>query len=154
MTTTSDQTSDSLTDQTIDTLNAFLRGEMSAVEAYQQALERLTNAGARPQLDECRRDHQQRVEKLRRHIMQLGGAASEGSGVWGTFTKLFEGGAKVFGDRATIAALEEGEDHGLRLYRDDMDKLDIQARELVEMDLLPAQRRTHATLSALNRTLH
>ncbi|HET6280744.1 MAG TPA: DUF2383 domain-containing protein [Polyangia bacterium] len=154
MTPYNEQTSDSLTDQTIDTLNAFLRGEMSAVETYQQALERLSNAGARQQLEECRRDHQQRVEKLRRHIIQLGGSATEGSGAWGTFTKLFEGGAKVLGENAAIAALEEGEDHGLRLYRDDLDKLDIQAREFVEMDLLPAQRRTHATLSALKHTMH
>lgn len=142
------------TDQTIDRLNELLRGEMSAVETYQQALERLYNAGARQQLEECRRDHQERVEKLRRYIIQRGGAASEGSGAWGTFTKLFEGGAKILGDKAAIAALEEGEDHGLRLYRDDLDKLDVQSRQLVEMDLLPAQQRTHNTMSALKHTLH
>ena len=40
------------------------------------------------------------------------------------------------------------------LFLEQADKLDIQARELIEMDLLPAQRRTHATLSALKHTFH
>ena len=142
------------TEQTITRLNQFLRGEISAVETYQQALNRLMNAGAHQQLEECRRDHEQRVEKLRRHIMQMGGIPAAESGAWGSFAKLFEGGATTFGDKAAIAALEEGEDHGLRLYRDDLDQLDSQSRQLVEMDLLPAQRRTHQTLSALKHSLH
>ena len=55
----------------------------------------------------------------------------------GAFARLFEGGAKAFGDRAAIAALEEGEDHGLKLYRESFKKLDADARQLVEQDLLP-----------------
>jgi hypothetical protein len=140
------------TEKSIDTLNAFLRGEISAVETYQQALEKLDAFSARQQLEECKRSHQQRVEKLRRQITQMGGTPSEGSGPWGAFTKLFEGGAQLFGEKAAIAALEEGEDHGLRLYRDDIDKLDLQSRQLVEMDLLPAQERTHSFLSSLKHT--
>jgi uncharacterized protein (TIGR02284 family) len=142
------------TERSIDTLNALLRGEMSAVETYQQALERLKDFNARQQLEECRRSHQERAEKLRRHIVQMGGKASEDSGAWGTFTKLFEGSAKAFGEKAAIAALEEGEDHGLRLYRDDLNKLDAHSRALVESDLLPAQRQTHDALSALKHTKH
>jgi hypothetical protein len=53
-----------------------------------------------------------------------------------------------------VAALEEGEDHGLKLYRDDLDKFDIVTRQIVEADLLPAQQRTHQFMSALKRTLH
>ena len=142
------------TDKSIDTLNAFLRGEMSAVETYQQAIERLKGSERRVELEECQRSHEQRVQRLRQHIVQLGGEPSESSGPWGAFTRLFEGGAKAFGERAAIAALEEGEDHGLRLYRDDIDKLDPQSRQLVEMDLLPAQERTHRSLSTLKHSMH
>jgi uncharacterized protein (TIGR02284 family) len=141
-------------EKSIDTLNGFLRGEMSAVETYDQAIERLKTSEARMQLEECKRSHEQRVQRLRQHIALLGGEPSESSGPWGAFTKLFEGGAKTFGERAAIAALEEGEDHGLRLYRDDVEKLDASSRQLVEMDLLPAQERTHRSLSALKHSLH
>ena len=64
------------------------------------------------------------------------------------------GGAKAFGEKAAIAALEEGEDHGLRLYKGDLDKLDPATRTLVETDVLPAQERTHRSLSTLKHAMH
>jgi hypothetical protein len=139
---------------TIDALNGFLRGEISAVETYRQALEKLTNSPARAELQTCQRSHEERVDKLRQQIVRLGGQPSRESGPWGAFARLFEGGAKVFGERAAIAALEEGEDHGLRLYRDDIGKLDAASRALVEMDILPAQERTHRSMSALKHAGH
>jgi hypothetical protein len=59
----------------------------------------------------------------------------------------------VLGDKAAIAALEEGEDHGLKDYKDDDDKLDVQAKSLVRSRLLPAQQDTHARMSALKKRL-
>ena len=53
---------------------------------------------------------------LRDAIVACGGTPAEGSGAWGTFAKVVEGGAKVFGEKAAVAALEEGEDHGLADY--------------------------------------
>lgn len=138
----------------INTLNGFLRGEISAVETYSQAIEKLRSSSAAIELEQCRRSHEERVEKLRRQITQLGGEPSQESGPWGAFAKLFEGGAKVFGEKAAIAALEEGEDHGLRLYKGDLDKLDATTRAFVETDLLPAQERTHSFLSTLKKTIH
>ncbi len=141
-------------DKSVDTLNELLRGEFSAVETYRQAIEKLGSSSARAQLEDCHRSHEQRVAKLREQVRRLGGQPEEGSGAWGAFARLFEGGAKAFGERAAIGALEEGEDHGLKLYRDDLDKLDGSSRQLVETDLLPAQEQTHLTMSTLKQTLH
>jgi hypothetical protein len=138
----------------VDTLNELLRGEISAVETYRQALEKLSGSPARAELEECRRSHEMRVQKLRAQVVRLGGNPDETSGAWGAFAKLFEGGAKAFGEKAAIAALEEGEDHGLRLYKGDIDKLDPASRALVEQDVLPAQERTHRSLSTLKHTMH
>ncbi len=123
----------------VDTLNELLRGEISAVETYRQALEKLTNSPVRAELEDCRQSHALRVQKLREQVMRLGGRPDESSGAWGTFAKLVAGSAKAFGEKAAIAALEEGEDHGLRLYKGDIDKLDPASRALVEADVLPAQ---------------
>ncbi len=138
----------------IKALNSFLRGEISAVETYRQALEKMSDFAARQRLETARSSHQQRVELLRQRIMQLGGKPEESSGAWGVFAKAVEGSAKAFGDKAAIAALEEGEDHGLADYRQDLDKLDPDNRRFVEVELLPAQEQTHNALSALKRTLH
>jgi uncharacterized protein (TIGR02284 family) len=143
------------TDKTVDALNGFLRGEISAVETYRQAIEKLDNTATRAQLEDCRRSHEQRVTKLREWVSRLGGEPAKDSGSWGAFARLVEGGAKAFGEKAAVSALEEGEDHGLKLYREDLPKVeDPASRELVETDLLPAQQRTHEFLSTLKHTLH
>ena len=142
------------TDKSVDTLNELLRGEISAVETYRQAIDKLRESPTVGQLEGCRRSHEQRIAKLREQVTRLGGQPADQSGPWGVFARLVEGGAKAFGERAAVAALEEGEDHGLKLYRDDLDKLDASSRVLIETDLLPAQERTHRDMSALKQTLH
>lgn len=140
----------------VDQLNNYLRGELSAVETYRMALDKLdANSPTRIELDSAMQSHQQRVVLLRDAIIQLGGKPNESSGPWGVFAKAVEGAARVFGDKAAIAALEEGEDHGLEDYRtgiEDKD-LDAQSRTIVSAQLLPEQERTHARLSALKKQL-
>ena len=140
--------------QSVDKLNEFLRGEISAVETYRQALEKIASGTTRVQLEQCRRSHEDRVSLLRQSIRNFGGEPAASSGAWGSFAKMTEGGAKVFGEKAAIAALEEGEDHGLKLYRNDLEKLDSAAQQLVLSNLLPAQERTHRALSDLKHSLH
>jgi hypothetical protein len=138
------------TKSSIDQLNSFLRGELSAVETYRMALEKLdAGSPARPDLQTCLTSHQERVNLLRDAIIDCGGVPADGSGPWGVFAKVVEGGARIFGDKAAIAALEEGEDHGLSDYKSDVDELDPQTRTLVTNRLLPQQEQTHDRMSAL-----
>jgi len=139
----------------VDQLNSFLRGELSAVETYRMAISKLDAANpARLELEACMTSHQDRVAALREAIIACGGQPSEGSGPWGAFAKAVEGTAKVFGDKAAITALEEGEDHGLRDYKDELDDadLDFQTKSLLTERLLPAQQATHDRISALKHT--
>lgn len=140
----------------VDQLNSFLRGELSAVETYRMALDKLdATSPSRAEIQACMASHHERVTALREAIIQLGGKPSESSGPWGVFAKAVEGTAKVFGDKAAIAALEEGEDHGLRDYKDELDDddLDIQSRALLTSRLLPAQQSTHDRMSALKKQM-
>jgi hypothetical protein len=138
----------------VDTLNGFLRGEISAVETYRQAIDRLASSPSRVQLEQARRSHEERVEKLRREVVRLGGQPAERSGAWGAFARVVEGSAKALGEKAAIAALEEGEDHGLKLYRSELEKLDPTSRAVIESEVLPEQKRTHDSLSVLKHSLH
>jgi hypothetical protein len=84
-------------------------------------------------------------------VQQMGGTPARSSGIWGTFAKMIQSGAKVLGPGATIAALEEGEDHGVRNYRKAIDRLEPETSKFVANELLPGQIRTHDTISALKR---
>lgn len=133
----------------IDQLNTFLRGEISAVETYEQALDKAESPGAKNVLRENKASHAARADLLRDEIHKLGGEPSNGSGAWGSFAKAVAGGAKLFGESAAISALEEGEDHGLKMYRDD--DVSATARPFVTTKLLPEQRRTHDSMARLKK---
>jgi hypothetical protein len=141
-------------DKDIEHLNSFLRGELSAVETYNQAIQKLANEPAVvTSLQQSRGSHMRRAEMLRAEIRRLGGDPADGSGLWGGFAKLVEGGARVFGKKAAVAALEEGEDHGRDDYKRDLDDLSPQVRMFVQSQLVPEQQRTHDALSQLKKTV-
>ena len=74
------------TKSSVDKLNEFLRGEMSAVETYQMALDKLEGASAaRDELIVNLKSHQDRVIALQDAIVALGGTPAKSSGPWGTF---------------------------------------------------------------------
>ena len=142
------------TRSTIEQLNSFLRGEMSVVETYQMALGKIDQINTlRDELLVNLKSHQDRVMMLQDAILACGGTPATSSGPWGAVAKVIEGSATLLGEKATVAALEEGEDHGLADYRSDLSGLDARTRELVEHELLPAQQQTHERLSALKHRL-
>lgn len=139
--------------QTVDQLNSFLRGEMSAVEAYRQALDRVRTLTIRTTLEQCAKSHDLRVQALTEAVTRLGGTPSHGSGAWGALAQTVEAGAILFGEKEAILALEEGENHGLRDYLSDLDNLDVESRELVAKELLPKQKETQATVANLKKAM-
>jgi len=130
-------------------LEALCRGELAAVETYNTALSSASLGAFRTQLIQCQRSHQNRVHLLGWRIHLLGGTPPESSGAWGVFAKAVEGAATVIGERTAIAALEEGEDHGLNEYRSRLGELDTDTRDFIQARILPAQTETHGIVRAL-----
>lgn len=136
--------------RSVATLNHLLKGEIAATETYTQAIAKIDDRTQVPLQDnlDC---HSRRVQALRERIIASGGTPVDGSGMWGTFASLVERSATLLGRDAAIAALEEGEDMGLRDYRESLTQLDDRTRTWVEHELLPAQVRSHAVLSEARR---
>jgi uncharacterized protein (TIGR02284 family) len=108
-------------------LNSLLRGEMSAIETYRMAVDKLRHEEGFgvTELRSIQRDHRDAADALWHHIEQHGGKPSEGSGPWGAFAKAVEGTAQLFGDTAALKALKEGEEHGLTNYEDALEDKDL-----------------------------
>lgn len=115
----------------IDDLNSCLRGELAAVETYRQALEKNRSAyGSDPkfhQLTQMLRDHEQAATQLQSLARQKGCTPETDSGAWGAWSKTVLGAAKLFGDKAALKALKEGEESGIKQYRDLIDDNDAPA---------------------------
>ena len=125
----------------VDNLNSLLRGEISAVETYDQAIQHLKD-GEIDDLIANPDSHRNRVDLLASNIRSHGGTPDSTSGVWGGFARLVERGASLIGEKSVIAALEEGEDRGLAQYREP-GKLDPSSIQLIQTVLLPKQLETH-----------
>src|SRR6187401_2754244 len=133
------------TGEAVRQLNSFLRGEISAAETYRMAIDRAgnseDNAANVGLLREMQEEHGRAAQALRDRIRELGGEASDSSGAWGAWAKFVEGTANLFGDAASLKALKEGEEHGLKDYEEGIDDIDATSAELVQNQLIPAQQR-------------
>jgi len=131
----------------IDTLNSLLRGEISATETYNQALEKFAGRPEEADVRRLRDEHRTTANTLRQHVHQHAGDPDTGSGMWGAWAKLVEGTAKVFGEAAALKALKEGEEHGINSYRAALDDKDLSTdcKTLIRTQLLP-KAQTHISL--------
>lgn len=132
-----------------DKLNSLLQGELSAVETYDMAMDKVKTPETSAVLAECRNCHANRVEKLTQMVSSLGAAPATSSGAWGSFAKLVAGGATVMGEGSAVGALKEGEDQGLDTYKSAAKNNDDTSGTFVMSDLLPAQERTQLAISKL-----
>ncbi len=140
----------------VEPLNRLLRGELSAVETYQLALEHVSDAQTAEQLERISTEHLQAIGLLREHIREFGGIADETSGSWGLFAQTVEGTASVFGQKAALKALKEGEEHGLKEYKAIMSdpSLRPELKQILAERLQLRQKEHIETLSRCLETLH
>lgn len=141
----------------IETLNKFLKDELSATESYQQALDKLRDAvglGESKDLMPINEAHQKAVSSLQALIHRLGGTPCENSGAWGTWAKIIQGGANLLGKGAALRVLQEGEKNGAESYTKALDDTELPSdiRALIETELLPAQQAHIRTLDRLLET--
>ncbi len=123
----------------IDHCQKLLRGHISAVETYQIAIEKCDQPALVPELTRMKTDHEASVAELTNHIHSLGGEPEEGSGVWGSFTKLVEKAAATLGDHSAVQALAQGEKAGESDIQDALEsgELSPTAETLYRDKLLP-----------------
>lgn len=103
-------------DVCINSCNKLLRGELSAIDTYTQAIAKFGVGADRDTLRHLLAVHEDSASRLRQHIMEMGGQPSFDSGIWGDFAKAVEGTALALGESPALAALQAGEEHGVREY--------------------------------------
>jgi rubrerythrin len=127
------------TDTCIDVCNSLLRGELSAIETYDQALEKFETETERSTLQMIRSDHEASASRLREHIVAMGAEPSRDSGAWGSFAQAVEGTAKMLGESPALAALQQGEEHGIEEYEDALGNPDVmeEIKLVIRQELMP-----------------
>ncbi|NUQ72003.1 MAG: DUF2383 domain-containing protein [Polyangiaceae bacterium] len=142
-----------LAERGVEKLSACLRSELAAVETYELALRHVNHEAARETLESILRSHQRRAELIHDKMSRAGLPVPESSGVWGALAKAVQAGADLLSLNTAVAALEAGEDRGLRMYTTDLDDCDHDTRYFIATTLLPEQRRTHELCRSLKHDI-
>jgi len=137
-------------DHCISVCNKLLRGEISAVETYGQAIEKHADSFAASELRRIRAEHKSAVEQLSAKVREMGGEPDTSSGAWGTFASAVQGAANMFGEESAVKGLKNGEETGRDDYQDALrdDEVLPATKNMIREKLLPA---TISHISALER---
>jgi CBS domain-containing protein len=130
----------------------LVKDELAAAETYKQALEKVGAGPAGPDLMRIEAEHEEAARLLQKRMRDMGRTPPDKPGLWGAFAEAVQGAAKLFGAKAAIKALKEGEEHGIHDYEDALEdeRVPAEVKELISTTLLP---RTRAHLPVLDRHL-
>ena len=104
------------TEECTGVCNSLLRGELSAIETYTQALGKFHSEVERTALQAIRAGHANSAAYLCDHLVEMGAIPATDSGAWGAFAKAIEGAATMLGESPALTVLEQGEEHGINEY--------------------------------------
>ena len=138
-----------LHDGEVKALAELLAGEISALDAYDLALERIRNQELRAKIREPRDSHALRIEQLKERLAALGESPDNTGKTWSAIARFVEGSAASISDRIALSVLAAGEEFGLEQYKHHMNELDSDSYDLVESEIVPAQQKTLQTMSSI-----
>ena len=142
-------------DNCIRICNGLLRGELSAVETYGQALEKYAGLPVVDSLRQIRSEHSQAVNRLTVNVREMGGEPERNSGSWGLFAAAVQGAANLFGAESAIESLRMGEESGRKDYQAALLDDDVlpACKEMIREELLPPVMNHIATLDRLEHAV-
>ncbi len=139
----------------VEDASRLLRGELSAVEAYDQVMQKFEADPAAKRLQSFRNEHSRAAQFWRDELLARGLAPDEDSGPWGQVVFAIVGTAKLFGEASALQALKSGENHGLSEYRAFLRRDDVPERLKMKMreDFIPLQERHIASLEVIQQIM-
>jgi hypothetical protein len=120
----------------LETLNGFLRGELSAVETYTKILKEFDAPDVISALQAIRDAHDRAARILCDHIAWCGGMSALGVRPSGEFAGLVGGSVRLLGPDAVLVALREGERDLVAQYEAARD-LSLDCLRPIRTELLP-----------------
>lgn len=137
------------TEKASSDINEIIRGEISATEAYEQVMEKVTDFPERKRLKEFYSEHNKAVSFWRAQSQDE--VPEKSSSVWGTVVEAFVGTSKILGEDVALKALKTGEEYGLSNYEKMLKSDELSAHHKLEIrnKFIPRQKRHIESLTAL-----
>lgn len=123
-------------------LQRILRGELSAIAAYEHVIHQFGNVRYRAAelLGSILVDHEEAVFDLERILRDEGVEPDEDSGAWGKIVQAVVASAGLFGEGGALRALRTGEEFGLRRYQEALGEGEVSySRDYIRYRSIPTQ---------------
>jgi len=132
-------------------LDEILRGEISAVEAYGQVIEKVSHDPEVFRLEQFKEDHKRAADHWEKEARISGFIPEQSSSIWGTVVEAFVGLSKLAGEETALKALLKGEEHGLSNYEKMLESDNLTAfhkKEITDV-FIPNQQRHINSINAM-----
>lgn len=132
-------------------IDEIIRGEISAVETYEQVLKEVENDPESLRLEKFLDQHAHAVNYWQRQVKRDGLIPESSSSIWGTAVEAFVGVSKLLGNTTALRALIAGEEHGLKNYQSMLEdeNLTLMQKKEIRDTFIPRQRQHIETLESL-----
>lgn len=132
-------------------IDQIIRGEISAMKAYEQVMEKIDDDPEEYRLKQFKLDHENAVQFWKKEERMSGKITESDSSIWGTAVEAFVGTSKLVGEKTALKALKKGEEYGLSLYEDllNSDGLTTIQRAEIKETFIPRQKRHIESINAL-----
>ena len=134
-------------------LDDLIRGELAALQAYDQALKDVKEPKQREKLQAIRNNHEKAVSKLSKYVASKPELLEDtkDAGPWGTFAKAWTKTRSFTGNEGALKALIDGEEHGIEEYQEalDDDSVPKELKQAIKSDMLPQQKKHKESLNKM-----
>jgi len=122
-------------------MDDLIRGEMAAVKSYTTVLGSIKDEKEKAKLEIIRKDHENAVSKLKSYAPAEVKEDAKSSGAWGAFASAWTGGAKLMGNEVALKALTQGEEHGIKEYKEALadENIKPELKQMIRTQFLPKQ---------------
>lgn len=132
-------------------LQKILRGELSAIEAYDRVIEKFGAEQYRvvELLKSLVQDHEEAAFDLKQILRNEGVEPESDSGAWGSIVHAVVISAGLFGEAGALRALKRGEEYGLEQYKDALEEDRVaHSKDYIRFRSIPTQQLHIDRLSA------
>lgn len=132
-------------------VDEICRGEIAAVESYEQVLQKIQGGAEAASLHDFCEDHRKAADFWKGQSLKQNHPPQDTSGAWGKAVHAIVGTSKILGETAALKALKEGEEHGLKEYQDMLasNVITIEQREAIVNEFVPGQKRHIERLTSI-----
>ncbi|MCE9530556.1 MAG: PA2169 family four-helix-bundle protein [Planctomycetes bacterium] len=118
----------------IDLLNSLLRGELYAVDVYEDAVTRFAGETQEATLRRILNDHIDASVTLHSQVIEQGGEPTIGSGPWGYFTAAVNDTSMLLHAETILPALRRGEEQAVKAYAEALANVELPEESLRVLD--------------------